>query len=183
MWLHWWFGKKSPFDCCVTFRNISYFLNVFRTYKAKEYHFHGSRDWNEWWKVAKKIQSQLDCEFAVVQYKYAVHNQTLQYQMFQALSVFDVMSGLQYRANLSMRISWNIFILQTPERVNCDSLRSSNRYSFRAPQGQSFTTNNQFYVIYTEGDVSISVGVTATNNQNFVSLEESRQYQTATLRK
>ena len=73
--------------------------------------------------------------------------------------------------------------MQAPARVNCDSLRSSNKYSFRAPNGQSFTTSNQFYEIYTEGDVSISVGVTASNNQNFVSLEESRQYQTATLRK
>ena len=89
--LHWSFGNKSPFYCLATYCNIYNFVNVFRTYKAKQYNFHGSRDWNEWWKVAKKIQSQLDCEYAVAQYKHEDHNQTSQYQMSQALCVSDVM--------------------------------------------------------------------------------------------
>ena len=66
------------------------------------------------------------------------------------------------------------FFLQEPDMINCNSLRSTSRYSFKDPSGQWHNTDNTYYTIFTEGNVQVTVGVTATNNQNHVSAEASR---------
>ena len=67
--------------------------------------------------------------------------------------------------------------------INCQSLRRTNKYAFKDPSGNWSNTNNNNYIIYTEGNDQITVGVTVTNNQNFVSTETPATYITHSLRK
>ena len=67
--------------------------------------------------------------------------------------------------------------------INCQSLKSNYKYSFKDPNGNWHNTNNKYNTIFTEGNVQVTVAVTAKNNGNFVSVETQKIYTTEAFRK
>ena len=90
-----------------------------------------------------------------------------------------IKKGYSYSKSIHILL---IHFLQDPERFNCRSLRSSNNYSFKNPDGIWQNTGNNYITVFSEGNVQIHVELTATNNENFVSLATYATYTTLPLR-